>query len=115
MTMSCSARHARQLEEFPQHELLEVLVVGRTRRQRDVASEPVAAPSEILLLVVADDGDHLADDREPDVRMLAATHVDALRRTPLDVLVPPEERELGRVDAKVRDLEHAAAVAAFRA
>src|SRR5665213_974792 len=100
----------QRVEEVAHQEILERRLVLAPRRQRNGSPETVRAPREIFLFVFTDDRDHLAHDRDADIGVVAQTHVDLLRRTAADILVPTEERELGIVIADVRDLEHAAAV-----
>src|SRR6185295_19285610 len=65
-------------EELEHHERLQLVRVPRARGQHDVAAEAPRFPREVLVLVAADDLDHLANDRDLDPRVTALQNLDAL-------------------------------------
>ena len=95
------------VEELLHQEVFQAGVVGRSRRQADVAPQAARLPKKVALLMAANDLHHAANDRPADVRLQPSAHRDDLRGIPANVSVPTVKEVLRRVDAQPPKLEYA--------
>jgi len=101
------------VEELLHQERFQAAIVGRSRRQADIAAQAARLPKKIALLVAADDLHHAADDRAANVRMKPSAYRDDLGGIPADVIVPAIEEILRGVETDSPKLEDATARPVF--